>query len=172
MATSNLLLVKPVDGLGDEGDQVSVRAGYARNFLLPHGIAVPVTRANRKQVEVLKLRAEQRRAKELEGARSVATRLESINIAFAVKTGPGGKMFGSVTAQELVDRLAEEGVILDRKQVQLAAPVKTLGQYTVTIRLHQDVTPEFSFEVVSENPIEETEEEQEQARSDDSSQAS
>ncbi|MCC5805026.1 MAG: 50S ribosomal protein L9 [Opitutales bacterium] len=155
MATSQLLLVQPVEGLGDEGDQVTVRAGYARNYLLPRKIAVPVTRANRKQMEVLKLRAEQRRAKELEGAQKVAARLETINIAFAVKTGPGGKMFGSVTAQDLIDRLAEEGVQLDRKQLSLYSPVKTLGKHETTIKLHAEVSVDFAFEVVSENPIEE-----------------
>lgn len=155
MATSQLLLIQPVEGLGDEGDQVTVRTGYARNYLLPRKIAVPVTRANRKQMEVLKLRAEQRRAKELEGARNVATRLESTNIAFAVKTGPGGKMFGSVTAQDLIDRLAEAGVILERKQLSLYTPVKTLGKHETTIKLHPEVSVDFSFEVVSENPIEE-----------------
>ncbi len=155
MATSQLLLVQPVEGLGDEGDQVNVRAGYARNYLLPRKIAVPVTRANRKQMEVLKLRAEQRRAKELEGAKAVAARLETINIAFAVKTGPGGKMFGSVTSQDLIDRLAEDGVQLDRKQLSLYTPVKTLGKHETTIKLHPEVSVDFAFEVVSENPIEE-----------------
>jgi large subunit ribosomal protein L9 len=159
MANSELLLLKQVEHLGDEGDTVNVKTGYARNYLLPRGIAIPVTRANRKQIESLKDRAEKRRASELEAAQAVAAKLEPINIAFAVKTGPGGKMFGSVTAQELVSRIAESGVELEKKQVNLYTPVKSLGKHTTRIRLHPEVSVDFEFEVVSENPIEEDGEE-------------
>jgi large subunit ribosomal protein L9 len=155
MANAELLLLQPVEHLGDEGDTVNVRAGYARNFLLPRGIAIPVTRANRKQIDSLKDRAEKRRASELESAQAVAAKLEPINIAFAVKTGPGGKMFGAITAQDLIDRIAEEGVSLDKRQVSLYTPVKSLGRHTTRVRLHPEVVVEFAFEVVSENPIEE-----------------
>lgn len=157
MANAELLLLQPVEELGNEGDTVTVRAGYARNYLLPRGLAIPVTRANRKQIEALKDRSEKRRATELESAQAIAAKLEPINIAFAVKTGPGGKMFGAVTAQDLIGRLAEEGVSLDKKQVSLYTPVKSLGKHTTRIRLHPEVQVEFEFEVVSENPIEEIE---------------
>lgn len=155
MANAELLLLQPVQHLGDEGDTVNVKSGYARNYLLPRGIAIPVTRANRKQIESLKDRAENRLASELEAAQAIAAKLEPMNIAFAVKTGPGGKMFGSVTAQELITRIAESGVTLDKKQVNLYTPVKSLGKHTTRIRLHPDVSVDFEFEVVSENPIEE-----------------
>jgi large subunit ribosomal protein L9 len=155
MANAELLLLKPVEDLGNEGDTVMVRTGYARNYLLPKGLAIPVTKANRKQIESLKDRSEKRRATELEGAQAIAAKLEPINIAFAVKTGPGGKMFGSVTSQDLLTRLAEEGVELEKKQVSLYTPVKTLGKHTTKIRLHPEISVEFEFEVVSENPIEE-----------------
>ncbi|HRI83354.1 MAG TPA: 50S ribosomal protein L9, partial [Opitutaceae bacterium] len=92
MAYSEVLLVKPVDGLGGEGDQVKVRAGYARNFLLPRKIAVPLTTANRKQVESLQKRRALREAEELSGAQQLAKQLEKASLAFAVKTGEGGKM--------------------------------------------------------------------------------
>src|ERR1017187_4538070 len=98
MAHTEVLLIKPVDGLGGEGDQVKVRAGYARNYLLPRGIAVPLTSSNRKQVEALKKRRAMREAQELTGAQELATKLEKTALAFAVKTGEGGKMFGAVTA--------------------------------------------------------------------------
>lgn len=155
MANAELLLLQPVEYLGDEGDTITVKSGYARNFLLPRGLAVPVTRANRKQMEALRTRAERRRADELQEAKALATKLEGINIAFAVKTGPGGKMFGSVTAQDLLNRLAESGVEIDKKQVNLYTPVKGLGKHTTRIRLHPEVVVDFEFEVVSENPIEE-----------------
>ncbi|MFO7725719.1 MAG: 50S ribosomal protein L9 [Oceanipulchritudo sp.] len=159
MANAELLLLQPVENLGDEGDTVSVKSGYARNFLLPRGIAIPVTRSNRKQIESLRDRAEKRRASELENAQATAAKLEPMNIAFAVKTGPGGKMFGSVTAQDLISRIAEEGVSLEKRQVSLYNPVKSLGKHTTRIRLHPEVSVDFEFEVVSENPIEDDAEE-------------
>lgn len=156
MANTELLLLKPIENLGNEGDQVTVKAGYARNYLLPLKLAVPVTRSNRKQMDALRARAEKRLAQELEGAQAIAAKLGKISIAFAVRTGPGGKMFGSITAQDLIDRLAQEGVSLDKKQVNLYTPVKSLGKHTTRIRLHSDVAVDFEFEVVSENPIEES----------------
>lgn len=156
MATTDLLLIEPVENLGDEGEQVNVRSGYARNYLLPKKIAIPVTRANRRQIEVLKARGEARRLKELEGSKALAEKLGSLSIAIAVKTGPGGKVFGSVTAQDLIARIKEEGVALDKKQVSLHTPARTLGKHTTHIRLHPEVSVDFEFEIVSENPIEET----------------
>lgn len=154
MATTEVLLVKPVDGLGGEGDQVKVRAGYARNFLLPRKIAVPLTASNRKHVDALKKRRAEREQSELSGAQEVAKKLEKSSLAFAVKTGEGGKMFGAITAQDIHDRLAQNGLQIDKKKIHLFTPVKTLGQHTVKIKLHADVTVDLPFDVVSENPIE------------------
>jgi large subunit ribosomal protein L9 len=159
MAHSEVLLIKPVEGLGGEGDQVKVRAGYARNFLLPREVAVPLTKANRKQVEALKKRRGLREATELSGAQELAGKLEKTGLAFAVTTGEGGKMFGSVTAADLHDKLAAAGFTIDRKRIHLHTPVKTLGKHSVKVKLHPDVTVELSFDVVSENPIEPTAEE-------------
>lgn len=158
MAYSEVLLVKPVEGLGGEGDQVKVRAGYARNFLLPRSIAVPVTKANRKQIESLKKRRAEREAQELSGAQELAKKISATSIAFAVKTGEGGKMFGAITATDIHDKLVEAGVELDKKRIHLHTPVKTLGKHTVKIKLHADVSVEIAFDIVSENPIVETEE--------------
>jgi large subunit ribosomal protein L9 len=156
MAHSEVLLLKPVDGLGSEGDQVKVRAGYARNFLLPNKIAVRLTQANRKQVEALKKRRAEREASELAGAQELAKRLEKTSIAFAVKTGEGGKMFGAITSADLHQKLVEAGIELDKRKIHLHTPVKTLGKHEVKIKLHADVTVELAFDVVSENPIVET----------------
>ncbi len=155
MATSKVLLVKPMPNLGGEGEQISVKAGYARNFLFPQKIAIPVTQANKKQIEALLKAREIREAKELENAQAVAKALENMTIAFAVKTGEGGKLFGSVTGSDLVAKLAENGIELPKKAISLEHPVKELGKHTAHIKLHNDVKVEFSFEVVSENPIEE-----------------
>jgi len=158
MATTEILLVKPIEGLGYEGDHVKVAAGYARNFLLPKKMAVPATRANKKQIESLQKARQERLEKELDHAREFASRLERANIAIAVKTGPGGKLFGSVTAQDLQARLKEEGIELKRKQIPIHTPIKTLGKHTTRVKLHAEVTVEIEFEIVSENPIESNEE--------------
>ncbi len=156
MATTKVLIVKPLENLGGEGEQVAVKAGYARNFLFPKKIAIPVNKANKKQIEALIKARELREARELENAQSLAKVLEGMSIAFAVKTGEGGKLFGSVTAADLLAKIAEGGVELPKKAVHLAAPVKELGRHTAQIKLHNDVKVDFSFEVVSENPIEDS----------------
>lgn len=154
MAHNEVLLLKPVDGLGAEGDQVKVRAGYARNFLLPQGMAVPLTVANRKQVDALKKARALREAKELEGAQALGKQIEKAGIAIAVKTGEGGKLFGAVTANDIHDKLAAAGITVEKKRIHLGQPIKTLGKHEVKIRLHPDVTVDLAFDVVSENPIE------------------
>ena len=159
MAHSEVLLIKPVEGLGGEGDQVKVRAGYARNFLLPRNVAVPLTKANRKQVEALKKRRGVREATELNGAQELAKKLEKTGLAFAVTTGEGGKMFGSVTASDLHDKLVAAGFTIEKKRIHLHTPVKTLGKHEVKVKLHPEVTAVLSFDVVSENPIEPSAEE-------------
>ncbi|MCF7689758.1 MAG: 50S ribosomal protein L9 [Cephaloticoccus sp.] len=153
MAYSEVLLVQPVEGLGGEGDQVKVRAGYARNFLLPRSIAVPVTSSNRKQVEALKKRRAHREAQELTGAQELGKKLEVASLAFAVKTGEGGKMFGAITATDIHAKLVEAGIEIDKKRIHLHTPVKTLGKHTVKVKLHADVSVEVGFDIVSENPI-------------------
>jgi large subunit ribosomal protein L9 len=154
MAHSEVLLIQPVDGLGAEGDQVKVRAGYARNFLLPQGKAVPLTVANRKQVEALKKARALREARELEGAQALAKQIEKAAIAIAVKTGEGGKLFGAVTGNDIHEKLAAAGINVEKRRIHLGQPIKTLGKHTVNIRLHPEVTVELGFDVVSENPIE------------------
>jgi large subunit ribosomal protein L9 len=154
MANSEILLLKPVEGLGGEGDQVKVRAGYARNYLLPRGFAAPVTVANRKQVDALKRRRAERESLELNGAQELAKKREKTSVAFAVKTGEGGKMFGAITGSDVHDKLTAAGFSIDKKRILLHTPVKTLGKHTVKVKLHADVTVELAFDVVSENPIE------------------
>lgn len=154
MANSEILLLKPVEGLGGEGDQVKVRAGYARNYLLPRGFAAPVTLANRKQVDALKRRRAERESLELNGAQELGKKLEKTSFAFAVKTGEGGKMFGAITGSDVHDKLIAAGFSIDKKRILMHTPVKTLGKHTVKVKLHADVAVELAFDVVSENPIE------------------
>lgn len=154
MANHEILLLKPVDGLGAEGDQVKVRAGYARNFLLPQGMAVPLTGANRKRIEALKKARALREVKELDGAQALAKQIEKAGIAIAVKTGEGGKLFGAVTTHDIHDKLVAAGITVDKRRIHLGQPIKTLGKHEVKIRLHPEVSVELSIDVVSENPIE------------------
>ena len=167
MANNQVLLLQPIEGLGAEGDTVTVRAGYARNFLLPRKIALPITQANRKQVESLLKAREIRESKELDSARALAERIAGVNIAIAVKTGEGGRMFGAVTANDLIERLAEEGIVVSRKQLGLPAPIKELGSHTTEVKLHAEAVAELKFEVVSENPIEVADDSAEEAAIED-----
>ena len=153
MATSDILLIEPVEGLGAEGDQVTVKAGFARNFLFPRRKAVPVTRSNRKQIEALKIRRAEREAKNLEDAKAQAARIGETHFAIAMKTGDSGKMFGAVTAANIHEKLVEAGFEIDRKKIHLPAPIKELGQHTIAIKVHPEVEAELKFDVVSENPI-------------------
>jgi large subunit ribosomal protein L9 len=159
MAHAEVLLLKPLENLGAEGDQVKVRAGYARNYLYPQKLAVPLTQSNRKQVDSLKKRRAEREIQEINGAKEVAARLEKLAIAFAVKTGEGGKMFGAITAADLHKKFEEAGILIDRHKIHLHTPVKTLGKHEVKIKLHHEISVDISFDVVSENPIEVVKEE-------------
>ena len=164
MAYTEVLLIKPVDGLGAEGEQVRVRAGYARNFLFLQGIALPVNRANTKYIEALKKARTVREARDLEVANALAAKLAAVKLTFAVKTGEGGKMFGAISTAEIAAKLAEHGIELERKRIHLGqGPVKLLGKHVSTIRLHSNVTVEQEFEVISENPIEEIKQEAEES---------
>lgn len=155
MAHSEVLLVKPVDGLGAEGDRVKVRSGYARNYLLPQGIALPVTQANRKYIDALQSSRVKREATELAQANATLELLKAAKVAFAVKTGEAGKMFGAITVKDIHAKLAEAGIVIEQRKIQLGqGPVKVLGQSVAHIKLHADVAYELPFEVVSLNPIE------------------
>ena len=170
MANSEVLLVKPVDGLGAEGDRVKVRAGYARNYLLPQGIALPVTQANRKYIEALQSARVKREAADLAAANAALAKLQTAKVAFAVKTGEGGKMFGAITVKDIHAKLAEQGIEIEQRKIHLGqGPVKVLGQSVAHIKLHPEVSFELTFEIVSLNPIVEAKEEkheEEEARFD------
>ena len=132
MANTEVLLIKPVEHVGGEGDQVRVKSGYARNFLLPRKLAVPVNQSNKRQIEALRKAREQREAKELDAAQALAAKIQKAHVAIAVKTGEGGKMFGAVTAGMIADELKHQfDISLDRKKIHLEHPIKTLGDHEV-----------------------------------------
>jgi len=166
MPINKVLLLKKIDGLGSEGEEVAVKPGYARNYLFPRRLAVPLTRTNRKQIEALNARRREREEEELKEAQALAEKINALNIGIAVKTGETGKMFGAVTANNLHEKLQEAGIELDKKVVTLPAPINTLGRHSTEIKIHPEVTATVNFEIVSENPIPEAQvqEESEEAK--------
>jgi large subunit ribosomal protein L9 len=153
MATKEVILLKRVPRLGNEGDCVSVKAGYARNYLTVRKIAVTKERANRKQVEALVRNRAIREANEKAEAEALAKKIAAVRIIMTVRTGEQGKLFGSVSAKEIVTALEERGISIGRDVIHLPQPIRELGQHRVDARLHPEVTTQIVIEVVSENPV-------------------
>lgn len=150
MPSTEIILTENVPGLGAEADVVTVRRGYARNFLLPRGKAYEVTPASLRQLENLKKKRAEREARELNEAEELARRINKLRIVFKLETGETGKAFGSITAHDIVTRLKNEtGHEVDRHKIHLEHPIKTTGEHEVAIKLHHDVTANFKFEVKS-----------------------
>lgn len=157
MATTEVLLVEHIQKLGSEGDIVKVRPGFARNYLIPQKKALPLNLANMRRLDALKQSRAMRESEELQKAQEIATKLREVKIAVAVKTGSGGKLFGSVTSNHILEKLSESGFTMDKKHFVSFSPIKELGKQNVTLQLHKEVEAEVEVEVVSENPIEPTE---------------
>jgi large subunit ribosomal protein L9 len=149
MATQiHVVLQQDVQNLGKSGDLVRVRPGYARNLLIPRGLAMPATAGNVARIEDLRQRARSRAAKELVAAQETAKKLESLSVKITRAVGEENKMFGSVTAKDVEDAFHAIGVEIDRKKVILDEPIKVLGLSEVLIKLHHDVTAKLRVEVV------------------------
>lgn len=159
MAHKQVLLVKPVKGLGHEGEAVKVMAGFARNYLFPQGKALPVNRGTKRQLEVLAKRREERLARELTEAKELSQRMGSMILTVTVKTGEDGKPHGAVTTMELQKAMKAQGIEVDRHQIKVGEAIKTLGEHTVTVKIHAEVAAELKVNVVSETPIVEKKEE-------------
>lgn len=144
-----VLLQAEVDNLGSGGEVVRVRAGFARNFLLPRGLAVPATPGNLKRVDELKRLASTRAKQERGLAEEAAKKLTAVGtVRIERAIGEEGKMYGSVTSKDIEEAYARQGAILDRKRIQLAEPLKQLGTFSVPIKLLTDVTAELKIEIV------------------------
>jgi large subunit ribosomal protein L9 len=146
----DVILRTDVENLGKAGELVTVKNGYARNYLLPRGLAYAATEGNRRRIEAERAQKGKKSAAEVASARGVAQQLEAVSITFTMKAGDGDKLFGSVTAHDVAERLGAEGFALDKKQIELAEPIKALGVYKVPVRLHADVKPEVRVWVVKE----------------------
>ena len=149
MGLVQVILSEDVHALGEAGDIVSVKPGFARNYLVPEGKAVPATAERVHQVEHQQRVISEKRAKELKDLESVKARLDATKLEIEAKAGEEGKLFGSVTAQNLADLLAEKGLDVDRRKIVLSEAIKTTGEHTVAIRLRSDVVAEFKVTVTA-----------------------
>ena len=150
MAVVTLILREAVPSLGEVGDVVRVKPGYARNYLLPCRKAILATESRVRQVEHNKRVVMEKAAKELKDLEAVRDRLSSVALEISARVGDEGKLFGSVTAAQIVELLAEKGYEIDRRKIALDEPIKDAGQHAVSIRLHRDVVAEISVTVTAE----------------------
>jgi len=143
-----VILKEHVENLGQRGEIVKVASGYARNYLFPRQLALAVTDENKKQVERERVKAEAKEAEELKGARSLAATLEGLDIAIARRVGENDTLYGSVTTADIAEALAARDITIDRRKIQLADPLKALGDHPVTVRVHRDVTAHITVKIV------------------------
>ena len=153
MSQTEVILTAHIPSLGAEADVVKVRRGYARNFLIPRGMAHEVTPATLRMTSSLKARRAEREAKELNEANDLAKRLGKLKLSFVLETGESGKAFGAITAKDIADRVkAESGTEIDRHAIALERPIKETGDLTVDVRLHPEVHAALKLTVSSKNP--------------------
>jgi large subunit ribosomal protein L9 len=153
MAKTEVILTHNIVGLGGESDQVKVAAGYARNFLFPQRLAIPLTMANKRRLEALRQRRAEREAHEFNTMSELAKSITKLTCVVKVKTGDDGKVFGSVTNGTIADELKHQfEIALDKKKIHLDHPIKVLGDHDVELRLHAEVKTTLKVRVESLNP--------------------
>ena len=154
MAHTQVLLREDIDNLGARGEIVRVKAGYARNYLLPRKLAVEATANNVRQIEGEKAALAKREAKERSTAELQASQLQKLTLKFERKVGEAGVLYGSVTSMDIAHALHEQGYEIDRRKIVLREPIKRFGNYNVPVRLHRDVTLELPINVLGEGGVE------------------
>ena len=153
MSKTDVILIKNVDGLGGESDQVNVTTGYARNYLLPQGLAIPLTEGNERRLEALRKQRRSREIREAKDAKELSASFKHLILHLKVKTGDTGKMYGSVTPANIIEQLDEQFEIkIDRRKVHLTDPIRTVGDHDVELRLHPDVMTTLKVRVESTTP--------------------
>ena len=145
-----IILREDVQHLGKAGEVVKVKDGYARNFLLPQGLAYPASEANKKKIAFEAARIATQRAGEKAAAETEAARLAAVQLTFAVKVGEDEKLYGSVTAADIQRKLEEAGIHIDKRKVDLPEPIRALGEFRVGLKIHPEVRPEITVTVVKE----------------------
>lgn len=142
-----ILLLETVENLGKAGDIVEVKDGYANNFLLPHGLGAVTTKANTNEIKARQQAALARAKRELEAAQAQANSLEGKVIEIFAKSGDQGHLFGTVTSQDIADKLVEREINVDKRNIKVADDIRTTGRYEAEVRLHPEVTAAFIVEV-------------------------
>jgi|SRR3954452_15782821 large subunit ribosomal protein L9 len=145
-----VILREDITTLGKAGEMVRVKPGYARNYLLPHGLAYEATEGNKKRIAAESKARSVRQQSERVGAEREAATLSAVQVRLVGKAGDEGKLFGSITAQDIAEELGRQGHQVDRRRIELEHPIKTLGEHTVSVRLHPDVHAEVRVSVVAE----------------------
>lgn len=148
MAQVRLILREDVPKLGEAGEVVTVKPGYARNYLIPQGKAIHATAANVKELEHHQRQIAEKVAKQRKELEAERDRIQGVELEVAAQAGEEGRLFGSVTAMQIAELLAEKGVTVDRRRIDLAEPIKELGDFRVPIRLHREVVAEVRLKVV------------------------
>jgi large subunit ribosomal protein L9 len=154
MPHKQVLLREDIDNLGARGEIVRVKAGYARNYLLPRKLAVEATANNVRQIQGERAALTKREAKERSGAEAQADQLRNLSLKFERKVGEAGVLYGSVTSMDIAHALKEQGYEIDRRRIVLREPIKRFGSYAVPVRLHREVTVELPVSVLGEGGIE------------------
>lgn len=144
-----VVLRQDVDHLGDRGQIVNVAPGYARNYLIPKGLAYTATEGNLRVLELEKRAWVRREAKDADEARGLAQRIAGVQLTVSTRAGENGLLFGSVTSSEIADLLAAQGVAVDRRKIRLDDPIKQVGTFTIPVRLHRQVTADVSLQVLA-----------------------
>lgn len=142
-----LILTQEVDGLGSAGDIVTVKDGYARNYLVPRGFATLWTKGAEKQIEQMRAAAQARAIASVEDARALRDSLESAPLVVRVKAGENGRLFGAVTAASIADALAAKDITVDRRRVSVPSHIKSVGDYAATVRVHDEITANLALQV-------------------------
>ena len=145
-----VILRDRIENLGNAGDVVDVKPGYGRNYLIPKGLAYEASAANVRRMEAERAAQGRKEAETLGEARKQASALEGVSLTFNARAGQEGKLFGSITNGDIADKLAEQGVTIDRRQIELDEPIKSLGVHSVPVRLHSQVRPEIKVWVIAE----------------------
>jgi len=154
MAKTEVILTHNVIGLGAESDQVKVAAGYARNFLFPQGLAIPLTAANKRRLEALRHRRAEREAHEFNTMSELAKSLSRMTLVLTAKTGEDGKMFGSITPGAIAEELKHQfEIAIDKKKIHLEHPLRAIGEHEVELRLNPEVTTKLKVRIDSTTPL-------------------
>jgi large subunit ribosomal protein L9 len=153
MASTQVLLREDIDDLGARGDIVRVKAGYARNYLLPRKLAVQATASNVKQIEQERAALLKKEANERSTAEGQAAQMGRLSLNFERRVGEHGLLYGSVTSMDIAEALKERGYEIDRRRINLREAIKEVGDYTVTVRLHREVNVEIPVVVADERAV-------------------